>query len=96
MALVFDPSVVDVHTQPTDQVGTRVGNVLHVGTGYPRMMVTTVDTYAGPRACARVVYAYHEQTTHDFARLTAPARAARFTSSERPADVTWLEGVLAR
>lgn len=32
-ALKADPTIADVHTQPTDEVGTPVGKVLHVGTG---------------------------------------------------------------
>ena len=32
----FDPTIADVHTQPTDEAGNPVGRVLHVGTGYAR------------------------------------------------------------
>ena len=32
--------IADVHTQPTDEAGNWVGKVLHVGTGYARLMVT--------------------------------------------------------
>jgi hypothetical protein len=38
-ALLFAPTIADVHTQPTDEVGTPVGKVLHVGTGRPRLVV---------------------------------------------------------
>jgi hypothetical protein len=41
-----------VHTQPADEAGNPVGKVLHVGTGYPRYMVATIDTCNGPRAYA--------------------------------------------
>jgi hypothetical protein len=96
--LEFNPTIADIHTQPADEGGNRVGRVLHVGTGYPRMMVTTVDSCQGtPRAYAGVVYAYHEQTTEGFERLTDQTWERRFqTGEERPADVAWLHGVLAK
>lgn len=95
-AIQFDPTIADIHTQPADAAGNPVGKVLHVGTGYPRMMVTTVDTCLGPRAYVGVVYAYHEQVTENFARLTDDAWAQRFdNSATRPADVTWMLDALA-
>ena len=51
----FDPTIADVHTQPTDEAGADVGHVLHVGTGNARAMVVTVDTCTGPRAYAGLV-----------------------------------------
>jgi hypothetical protein len=96
-SIVFDPTVADVHTQPADEAGNTVGKVLHVGTGYPRLMVTTVDTCMGPRAYVGVVYAYHEHTTKDYERLTDEKWAARFRQGgERPLDVPWLAPVLAK
>ena len=71
----FDPTIADVHTQPTDEVGNVVGNVLHVGTGMPRAMVVTVETCSGPRAYVGLVSSYHERTTSDFERLTDEAWA---------------------
>lgn len=86
-----------MHTQPADEGGNLVGKVLHVGTGYPRLMVTSVDTCNGPRAYVGVVYAYHEEITKNFERLDDQAWAVRFaTGGTRPADVSWLEGVLAK
>ncbi len=58
-----DVLVADVHTQPADEGGNPVGKVLHVGTGHPRLMITTVDTCQGPRAYVGVTFAYHEQVT---------------------------------
>jgi hypothetical protein len=96
-SIEFDPTIADVHTQPADESGNIVGHVLHVGTGYPRYMVTTIDTCTGPRAYAGVVYAYHEQVTDDFTRLTDEAWATRFSASgERPAEVPWMTSVLAQ
>jgi hypothetical protein len=65
-----DLTVADVHTQPADAGGTIVGHVLQVGTSFPRLFVTTVDTCVGPRAYAGVVYSYHERIAKDFERLT--------------------------
>jgi hypothetical protein len=60
-------------------------------------MVTTVDTCMGPRAYVGVVYAYHEQTTTNYERLTDETWEARFREgAERPADVPWLSPVLAK
>lgn len=58
--------------------------------------MTTIDTCNGPRAYAGVVYAYHEQVTLDFERLTDEEWAARFQEGgERPAEVPWLTDVFA-
>ena len=48
----MDPTIADVHTAPTDAGGNDVGWVLHVGTGFPRLMVVTAETCTGPRAYA--------------------------------------------
>ena len=96
-SIEFDPTIADVHTQPADEAGNIVGKVLHVGTGYPRYMVTTIDTCNGPRAYAGVVYAYHEQTTEDFERLTDEEWAERFRQgAQRPAEVPWMQPVFAQ
>jgi hypothetical protein len=96
-SIEFDPTIADVHTQPADEVGNPVGKVLHVGTGYPRLMVTTVNTCQGPRAYAGVVYAYHEHITKNFERLTDAEWAQRFSpQGQRPAELPWLSSVLAR
>jgi hypothetical protein len=96
-SIKFDPTIADVHTQPADASGAPVGYVLHVGTGYPRMMVVTVDACGGGlKAYAGVVFAYHEEITSNFERLTDEDWAGRFTGGgARPADVPWLAPVLA-
>lgn len=92
----FAPTIADVHTQPADAAGNIVGKVLHVGTGFPRLMVATIDSCNGnPRAYAGVVFAYHEQTTERFQRLTDAEWELRFrNAAERPAEVPWLSSVL--
>jgi len=96
-SLAFDPTIADIHTQPTDEAGNPVGKVLHAGTGYPRMMVATIDTCGGPRAYAGVVYAYHEVITTGFERLTDQTWSGKFLQGgQRPADVPWMSTVIAR
>jgi hypothetical protein len=88
------PTVADVHTQPADEGGSIVGKVLHVGTGYPRPMVTTVDTCQGPRAYVGVVFAYHQQVTSDYLRLSDEDWLAELGLKPPPADVPWMAPVL--
>ncbi|MFZ5897037.1 MAG: DUF3160 domain-containing protein [Myxococcota bacterium] len=87
------PTIADVHTQPADELGNTVGKVLHVATGYPRMLVTTVDTCQGPRAYVGVTFAYHEQVTKDFARLTDQEWKNQLGNGAPP-NVPWLAPVI--
>ena len=91
----FDPTIADVHTQPTDEVGNPVGRVLHVGTGYARLMVLTANTCTGPRAYVGPVSSYFEHITENFERLDDPTWEKRLATSP-PADVPWLSGLIAR
>lgn len=92
-SIEFDPTIADVHTQPADEGGNIVGKVLHVGTGYPRLMVATVDTCQGPRAYAGVTFAYHEKTTEKFERLTDEKWAEQVGDAS---DVDWMAPILAQ
>ena len=89
-----DTIVADVHTQPADEAGNMVGKVLHVGTGFPRLLVVTFNTCSGPRAYAGVVSAYHETVTQDFQRLTDQAWTNQLAASP-PAEVPWLTGLVS-
>ena len=89
------PTIADVHTQPADEGGTPVGRVLHVGTGYPRLMVTTVDTCSGPKAYVGVVFAYHERITENFQRLSDSEWLSEL-SNQPPPDVAWMQDLVAR
>jgi hypothetical protein len=98
-AAFFDPTIADVHTQPTDELGADVGHVLHVGTGWARLAVVTVDTCAGPRAYAGVVSSYHELVTEKLQRLNDQEWAQRFgsqTGAPPPADVSWMQDLIVR
>jgi hypothetical protein len=89
----YDPTIADVHTQPTDEAGNPVGKVLHVGTGMPRLMVVSVDGRGGPQAYAGLVSSYFEQITGDFQRLDDPTWAAT-VQSMGPADVPWMKDLI--
>lgn len=91
----FDPTIADVHTQPTDETGNEVGRVLHVGTGMPRLMVVAVDTCSGPRAYAGLASSYFEKTTEDFERLTDEDWADSIRTAN-PADVAWMSDIVTR
>ena len=69
-SIEFDPSIADVHTQPTDEAGTDVGHVLHVATGMPQLMVVTVDSCAGAQAYVGLASTYYEHVTDNYERLT--------------------------
>lgn len=91
--LSFDPTVADVHTQPTDEGGNDVGRVLHVGTGRPRLMVVTAQTCSGPRAYAGLSFAYAEHVTEQWQRLNDEEWSQLITTSPFP-DPNWLAPVL--
>jgi hypothetical protein len=102
----FDPTIADVHTQPKDEGGGDVGRVLHVGTGYARLMVVTANTCTGPRAYAGLASSYFEEITEKYQRLSDPEWEARFgtmgafgwnDNGKGPAaDVPWMSDLLAR
>jgi hypothetical protein len=90
-----DTIVADVHTQPADDAGNIVGKVLHVGTGFPRLMVVTFQTCSGPRAYAGVVSAYHETVTDNFNRLTDQQWTTQLAATP-PAEVSWMADLVSR
>lgn len=92
----FAPTIADVHTTPADEGGAEIGEVLHAGTGYARLMVTTFDTCAGPRAYAGVAFSYHEHKTRDYDRLSDADWAKKFTPTSSPDDVTWMRDLIAK
>jgi hypothetical protein len=87
--------IVDVHTQPADEGGSMVGKVLHVATGFPRLMVVSFSTCSGPRAYAGVVSAYHEITTENFDRLTDD-RWTNQIAKAVPAEVPWIGDLVSK
>jgi hypothetical protein len=91
----FDPTIADVHTQPTDEAGIEVGRVLHVGTGYPRLMVLTVEACDGPRAYVGLASSYHEKITENYLRLDDSSWAQDIQSNRAPPTVPWLTDLIA-
>ena len=89
------PTIADVHTAPTDEFGNDVGWVLHVGTGYARMMVVTANTCDGPKAYVGLASSYFEDLTTGLKRLDDPTWSSTLTSSP-PADVPWMTDLIAR
>ncbi len=88
MGFEYDPTVADVHTNPSED-----GGVLHVGTGTPRLMVVTAETCTGPRAYAGVVMSYGELIDREHQRLTDEQWAASIETSFP--DVAWMSSLLA-
>jgi hypothetical protein len=93
--LTFDPTIADVHTQPTDEAGANVGRILHVGTGEVRTMVMSVDTCNGPRAYAGLSSSYFETITQNFDRLDDQRWSASVAQSTPP-DVGWMSDLVVR
>jgi hypothetical protein len=85
----FHPTIADVHTAPTDEAGNTVGNVLHVGTGYARMMVITANSCDGPRAYVGVASSYFEDVTQNLQRLDDPTWTTMLNGTPPPPDVPW-------
>lgn len=90
-----DPTIADVHTQPTDAGGNPVGRVLHVATGLPRLMVVSVETCQGVRSYAGLASAYHERVTENFQRLNDDEWSQELFNSA-PAEVPWMLDLIAQ
>lgn len=91
----YDPTIADVHTQPTDEVGNPVGRVLHVGTGMPRLMAVTVETCTGPRAYVGLASSYFERVTENYQRLDDEGWAEELNGAT-PEDVPWMKDIVVR
>lgn len=89
-AIEADPTIADVHTQPTDEAGNDVGHVLHVAAGAPHLMVVTVDGCTGSQAYVGLASSYYEQITDNYQRLTDVDWAAELGAKKPPAPPAWL------
>jgi Protein of unknown function (DUF3160) len=85
---IFEPTVADVHTAPTDAAGNERGWVKHMATGHPILMVMTVPQCDGPRAYVGPISSYHEVLTEDYERLT-DAQWAEQLENEVPERPAW-------
>lgn len=90
------PTIADVHTAPTDEDGNDVGWVLHVGTGYARMMVVTANTCEGPKAYVGLASSYFEDLTTGLKRLDDPSWKETLDAAKPPAEVPWMSTLIAR
>ncbi|MHB9028113.1 MAG: DUF3160 domain-containing protein [Candidatus Latescibacterota bacterium] len=94
----MDFIVADVHTQPTDEFGSMVGRVLHVGTGWVNLGVFLVDAPfagVGPTAFVGPVMSYHEKVTDNFDRLTDQRWQEMVVNHQAPARPDWVNIYLA-
>jgi hypothetical protein len=94
--LSHDAVIADVHTQPDDEAGGRVGHVLHVGTRAPRMMVARLQHDGGKNAQTYrgFVSTYAEVITNDFRRYTDEQWRAESGAIESTPN--WLRSITAR
>jgi hypothetical protein len=83
----MNPAIADVHTSPG---GDAPPAVLHVATGFPRLMVVTVDSCTGPHAYAGLAFSYHEVVT-DLDRLTD---GDWYEMAPSARDVPWMQPIL--
>lgn len=91
------PTIADVHTQPTDELGAPVGRVLHVGTGSIRPMVVIAENCTGPRAYVGLVSSYYERITESFERLNDQDwEFVLYDQSQIADDVPWMENLVSR
>ena len=85
--------VADVHTQPTEEFGTIVGRVLHVGVGQVNLGVYLVEqTPSGDSSLAYVgpVMSYYEHITENFDRLTDERWFEIVDAGEVPLRPDWV------
>jgi len=71
MSIEWDPTIADVHTQPTDEMANPVGKVLHVGVGNVNLAAFLVKGHDGKtRAYLGPVFSYYEVIEGNYNRLT--------------------------
>jgi hypothetical protein len=94
----WDFTVADVHTQPTDEFGAVVGNVLHVGNGLINMGVFLAENPCNPgqlMAFTGPVSSFHQQVTAQFRRLTDQDwEEGFFSGMETPERPDWIGAFL--
>ncbi len=89
----YDPTIADVHTQPTEPGGAPVGKVLHVGTGNAELLVVSIDTCEGPKAYVGLASSYYEHTTRDYLRLT-DEEWREVLAQDPPPRPSWMQDLL--
>lgn len=94
----FDFTVADVHTQPTDASGARVGNVLHVGNGNINLGVFIAPNTANPglNTCyIGPVGSFHTEVKGNFYRYNDDEWQKKFMEGKVPPRPDWVYEYLA-
>jgi len=88
-----DYIIADIHTQPTDEVGKPVGNVLHAATGKINLGVFLAKSPSNnfhPMAYIGPVCSYYEKTSTDFYRYTDEEWQELVDQNELPDRPDWV------
>ncbi len=93
--LAFAPTIADVHTQPDDPGGTPVGNVLHVGTAQPRLIVLNGGDRDHVRPYVGSVSMFTQAVMKNFQRET-DEEWFRQVFRDNPEDVAWMRDLVVR
>ncbi len=91
-----DYVTVDLHTQPTDSVGTVVGKVLHTGTGKIDQGVFIINQPGTkiPTAYVGAFLSYHQKITANYKRLSDQDWTALFNEGTIPDRPSWVNSYL--
>jgi hypothetical protein len=93
-----DFTVVDVHTQPTDEAGNTVGKVLHTGIGNVNLGVFVAESPFDPSvlmAFTGPLLSYYENTTINFKRMTDQEWSSQVALNKLPLRPEWTRIYLA-
>ncbi len=94
-----DYIVADIHTQPTDQVGTIVGHVLHIGNGKINKGVFLAPNPVNPRqlmAFTGPLSSFHYEVTDNFYRYTDQEWQDKlFNGTNLPERPDWIAAYMA-
>ncbi|HEX2957793.1 MAG TPA: DUF3160 domain-containing protein [Chitinispirillaceae bacterium] len=93
-----DYTIADVHTQPYDEAGSLVGNVLHAAVGKINLGVFLTESPSDgykPMAYAGPVVSYYQKVTNDFKRLTDEDWSAMVSKDSLPTRPDWVNSFLA-
>jgi hypothetical protein len=90
----FKPTIADVHTAPTDEVGNDRGWVKHMATGHPVLMVLTVPQCDGPRAYVGPISSYYDVLTEGYDRWSDSDWRSELEGGGAPPRPPWTESFL--
>jgi Protein of unknown function (DUF3160) len=93
-----DFTIADVHTQPTDEGGVIVGNVLHTSVGKVNLGVFLANSPSAsnqPMAFIGPVSSYYQDTTSNFKRLTDEEWKDSVNAGKVPVRPDWTFSYLA-